>query len=228
MNSFAVYMAIIFFPGIIATIICENITIHIVKWGSFKYILYSFFFGVSSYILEQIVYFTIPHLSTFIQSTIENGLLSARILPLIHYVITDYRIPPKIIANIIVAIILSPAVAIIFSFVHNKKLLNRLAMKIKVSEKYGDESLYYLFASQRDVGYVVINEKEKNLTYQGILSSVSITGYIQEIILKDVEVYNYETSELVYASPCIYISKAPGGFTIEYPAKIDDKATLST
>jgi hypothetical protein len=219
-------MAIIFFPGILATIICDKITTHVTKWGAFKYTLYSFFFGVSSYIFEQIIYFVLPQLSTYSQSKIEREISTSNILPLIHYVINNYNIPQTVIANIIIAVTLSPIVAIIFSFVFNKKIVNIMAMKFKVSEKYGDESLYYLFSSQKNLKYVVISEKDKNLTYQGKLSAVSITDYIQEIILIDVKVYNYETSDLVYSSPSIYLSKPPGGFTIEYPAESHDETTL--
>lgn len=221
MNSFAAFLAIIFFPGIIASIICEQITIHSERWGYFKYTLYSFIFGIFSYIIEQLIYFFYPSFSIFVSyfSKIFNTKMS---MPIVLYAIKYYKIQPEIIMNVVIAVVFSPLVAFVFSYLYNKKIINRIASKFGISKKYGDETLYYRFASlfsdEANSNYVVINDKEKSLTYQGLLSIVSVNSSIQEIILDNVSVYDYDSSNFLYSSPRIYISKPPGGFTIEYPA----------
>src|SRR5713226_8089820 len=50
MNGIAVAVAVILFPGLIATVIADKITVHVKRWDSFKYSIYSFIFGVSCYV----------------------------------------------------------------------------------------------------------------------------------------------------------------------------------
>ncbi|HEX4299257.1 MAG TPA: hypothetical protein VH327_00145, partial [Gammaproteobacteria bacterium] len=57
MNELAIAVAIILFPGLIASVIADKITAHTRQWGTFKYGIYSFVFGVSCYGLLQIVYY---------------------------------------------------------------------------------------------------------------------------------------------------------------------------
>lgn len=53
MNELAIAVGVILFPGLITAVICDKITVHSPRWGSFKYSVYSFIFGVSCYVALQ-------------------------------------------------------------------------------------------------------------------------------------------------------------------------------
>lgn len=229
MNSFLVYISLIFFPGIIATIICDKITDHTEKWGYFKYTLYSFIFGITSYILAQILFlllyrFTLvgeirTALDSFFSSPMIISVFSAAIL-------TQHQVSSvNIITDVLFSTILSPFVAALAAVIINYKLLMKLSNKFKISNKYGDESLYYYFLNSKQTKFVTVRDNEKGLTYQGNVSSFSLTESIQELLLSEVIVYDYESSQKLYFSPFIYISKPPGGFAIEFPEEKNEESS---
>ena len=55
MNDIAVLIGLISFPGLIATILCDKLLVHAERWTSFKYGIYTFVFGVGSYVVLQVV-----------------------------------------------------------------------------------------------------------------------------------------------------------------------------
>jgi hypothetical protein len=55
MNEIAIAVSVIFFPGLISTIIADKVTVHSKSWTSFKYGIYSFVLGVFCYVIVQIL-----------------------------------------------------------------------------------------------------------------------------------------------------------------------------
>ena len=115
------------------------------------------------------------------------------------------------------ASLIAPVVAFFASAIVNLKLLNKFARLINVSEKFGDENLFSFFLNSNEVDWVYVRDKEGELTYLGRVVSYSECDSIQEIVLSNVSVYEYKTSEFVYDLSLIYLSKKLGSFVIEVP-----------
>ena len=113
---------------------------------------------------------------------------------------------------------LSLPVAFFVSWAINFKLLNKIAQKLRVSAKYGDENLYSYFLNAQEVDWVYIRDIENNLTYEGRVVSYSENENSQEIVLSEVKVYRYTDSKELYDMPKIYISREFGKLVIESPA----------
>jgi hypothetical protein len=64
MNELGVAIAVVLFPGLVASVICDKITVHAPRWNGFKYSIYSFLFGVLSYALLQLVVSSLAWLQT--------------------------------------------------------------------------------------------------------------------------------------------------------------------
>ena len=62
MNELVVAIAIILFPGLIATVIYDTLTVHQPRWGNFKYGIYSYIFGVVCYLLVGLLFRFIGYL----------------------------------------------------------------------------------------------------------------------------------------------------------------------
>jgi hypothetical protein len=108
--------------------------------------------------------------------------------------------------------------------VHNHKILNKIAKKVGVSTKFGDENLFSNYLSSGDIYWVYVRDHATNQTYEGQVRSWSETNNIQEMVLSDVTVYVYETSEKLYSLPSLYIARPAGTFVIEAipPTQIQD------
>lgn len=95
------------------------------------------------------------------------------------------------------------------------KFINRIALKFKVLNKYGDEYLFSYFLNSDEAECVYIRDKEAGYTYEGLIESFSEGENIQEVVLTNVKVYNFSESEYLYDVPRMYISQEPGRFAIE-------------
>jgi hypothetical protein len=215
MNGLAISVAIILLPGLMAAVICDKITVHNPRWDYFKYAVYSYLFGVVSYSLLQVGYWSIDFINNFCFCE------DVSFLPLKTWsIITDSEAKVDLKEIALAVFFTSPVVAFLASTLVNRKLITNLASKFGVSNKYGDENLFSFFLNSPGIDWVYIREKHKGFTYLGRIASFSENDKFQEIVLSDVEVYDYETSELLYKLEAIYLSNQIGSFVIELPNKV--------
>jgi len=212
MNELAVSIGVILFPGLIASVICDKTAAHSTKWDAFKYGIYSFIFGVTCYAVVQ-VFAAVFALAPPIFLRMSFGDLS---WPILHvWSIATAHKPDIALSEIVLATLMAPIVAGSATWISNGNLVNKLFQKLKISNKYGDENLFSHFLTDDQIICVYIRDLSTNQTYKGRVSSYSETDHIQEIVLKDVTVYEYETCNELYSLPSIYFSKPAGTFVIE-------------
>jgi hypothetical protein len=184
-------------PGAIAAIIFEKLTTH-KKWNTFQFIAHSILFGCLSYLLEYI--------PGYRGGEVNIGDFWKKI--------TGDNIPFKAIT---IAIPLSLIVGYIAAGIDHFKVINKIGKWFHLSHKYGDESLYYFFLNSKNVTEVYIKDIAKNITYHGVIDSYSETEKISEIVLRSVNVYQYDSSELKYSLDKLYLSKKKDDLIIEVP-----------
>lgn len=209
MNELVLAIAVVLLPGLIATIICERIVVHVRPWPSFKYIIYSFVLGVSCYFFLQFLVWLIsfiPSRVTFLPSL--TGKLDV-------WSIATGTSGTIDLAEIAAATALSVPVAFIAALIVNKKSLNHLASITGVSRKYGDENLFSYFLNSDDVWWVYIRDFDRKLTYQGRVQAFSETDEMQEIVLNKVTVFGYDNSSEYYSVPSLYLCRRIGELVIE-------------
>jgi hypothetical protein len=210
MNDLAIAIAIILFPGLIATIICDQIALHSPKWRSFKYGVYSFVFGVSCYILLQFGMWI---------SELVVGILRFALPPefsILHvWTFATSRHASINLGEVLLASLIAPIVAGAATAIDYWKLPTRIAQGLGLSFKYGDENLFSYYLNSTDILWVYIRDPSVNQTYKGRVRDFSESDHIQEIVLSDVEVYTYEDPKKLYDLPTIYLARPVGTFTIE-------------
>lgn len=209
MNDLAVLIGLISFPGLIATVICDKLLVHAERWNSFKYGIYTFILGVSSYVgLQFLTWITslacrrLPFLSDSVTLGLWETLSTGENLNF---------------SEVAWATGLSPIIALAIVYFVNKKHMIRFAQKLGISNKYGDENLFSYFLNSPDVIWVYIRDQSAGFSYMGAVRTFSETKEVQEIALTDVTVYSYEESILLYKLDSIYLSKPIGAFIIESP-----------
>jgi len=223
MNSLAVAIAVILLPGLIASVICDKITVHTPKWGSFKYSIYSFVLGMLSYGLLQGINWVIDIAQGFpchMHEVIFSQLSTWSIIQNEKTIIKP--------GEVFFATLLAPVVALIASGIVNYKIINKVSQRLKISQKYGDENLFSFFLNSKEVDWVYVRDKENGFTYLGRVVSSSECDSIQEVVLSEVTVYEYETSDPLYDVSVIYLSKKLGSFLIEVPKEVDTNGKETT
>lgn len=206
-NQLVIVVIFILMPGIIAAIICDKITSH-TRWDSFKFTLYALMLGMASYAALQMIVYAF------------NVIMAVQVKEVSW---TNLKIWNSSLNGgqelaaweICAAIGLSIPVAVFAAWLVNYKIFNKLAQKINVSTKFGDENLYSYYLNAQEIDWVYIRDIENNYTYQGRVVSHAENDKVQELVLSDVSVFRLEDSELLYEVPTIYLSKEMGKFIIE-------------
>jgi hypothetical protein len=206
LNQLVVTLIFILIPGIVAAIISDKLTHHS-RWDSFKFSLYSLTLGVGCYVLLQVITYLFDILSGF---SIES--ISWTNLQIWNSALNGADIAAW---EICVATLLSLPVAFFASWLIHFKFFNKIAHKLRVSNKFGEENLYSYYLNAQEIDWVYVRDIENNLTYQGRVVSHSENDNAQEIVLSEVSVFRYEDSEFLYNVPTIYLSRGVGKLVIE-------------
>jgi len=208
LSEFTLKLLFLFFPGIIAYLIIQNLT-NPSKKSDFYFILYAFVFGVFSYL---ITYFFAPLLHidfNFIGCLFDKNCSIDT-------------------ANITKTIAITTGFAIllgfVFSYLININLLFKICSFIKITNKSGNGDVWEEIYFKRNKTWVRIIDFEQDLVYEGWISRFS-TGFKEnEILLKEVKIYKNSTREPVYQEEegkydldALYITRKQDNLTIEFP-----------
>jgi hypothetical protein len=123
--------------------------------------------------------------------------------------------------EVIWASIASPPIAALAILVSNKKYLTKIARRLGISNKYGDENLFTYYLNSNEIQYIYVRDPSVNQTYRGQVWQYSETDHIQEVVLADVTVYEYESSDELYKLRTIYLARPIGTFIIEQANTIE-------
>jgi hypothetical protein len=200
-SALTLKLIILLIPGAIATRVYQKITIHS-EWTSFQFVANSILFGTFSYLITL----TITDVISSSENTDFWQMLTSKTLPY-----------SAILWACLVALLIGFCVSAIDHF----KLLNWVAKKIKVSNKYGDENLYSYFLNADNVNEVYIRDYENNLTYHGLVDSFSETEEICEIVLLDVAIYSNKDGTLNNTLDKVYLARPKNNLTIELPITLE-------
>ena len=208
MNELVVTLVLILLPGIIAAVVADKITVHS-KWGSFKFGLYALLLGVGCYVALQAAYW----IWCFLIEAACGSCAEYEQIQIWRAALDDgVSIRGW---EVVLATLLALPVAFLASWVINYKLLNRLAQRLRITTKYGDENLYSHYLNSEEIDWIYVRDPEAGLTYQGRVMSLSENESVNEVVLVDVTVYRYKDSKKLYEAPSLYLSKPLGSFTIE-------------
>jgi hypothetical protein len=208
MNDLLLTIGIISFPDLIAALVCDKLVVHTRPWDSFKYGIYTFVFGVSSYVALQAVYSALLSFDRYLPYLqVSTGLSTWDVI--------SSRKGAVSYAEVAWATLISPLVAAIASVTVNYKVINKLAQRFNISHKFGDENLYSYFLNSPNINWIYVRDFKNNLTYQGQVQSFSETTEIQELVLADVTVFEYSTSDEFYSIPFLYLCGPHGSYVIE-------------
>jgi len=116
---------------------------------------------------------------------------------------------------IVLALLLGVLLSLVVSALIDKKVLNRVARVLCVTQKFGDRDVWSYIMNAEETTWLVVRDRNAGVYYVGQLSTYSDEERVREIVLDNTEVFDNETGESRYTVGKVYFSFLYEGITIE-------------
>ena len=177
------------------------------KWESIDIGLNTLLFGVLSYLLLQLIYSSFNKGELIIWQRLQDN----QSVP--YFEIFQACMVSIFATGVVVAIV-------------NKQLVNKVANWLRITTKYGEYNLFYTFLSSNDVSEVHVKDPENNLIYTGYVRYYSEDDDVREIVLEDVDLFEYDTAVHMNSLSYVYLNRAKSDILIiEIPKKNNNGKT---
>ena len=203
---------LLFLPGVVSTLMLNQITGN-KKMSPFNFFIYAALLGITSFIIMELSVSLINVLETIFSKEIDIqwGLN----LTIWDNLFENERSFNKL--EIFLSYLLSVPLGLFYGFIVSKKLFNKLFQRLKFTHRYGDDDVWSFFLNSPDTQWVLVRDKNTNLTYFGSVRAYSDTTVSREILLNDVTVFTSDLWEYLYCSESVYLELENNNFTIEIP-----------
>ncbi len=200
LSEFTFKLIMIFLPGIITLTIVEQLTVHRAT-EPYRYFIYSLLFGFCCYFLYYPISL-IPFLGmdfSFFKTLSSNK-------------------PNLDFKEIAIATLLAIPLGFIISIFDNKKVLNKIANLLNITNKFGEPDVWSYIMNSQEPEWVIVRDIENDLMYEGWVHAFSESGERDELFLRDVKVYTNKTAMELYETPGLYLPQSREKLTIEFPS----------
>ena len=125
-------------------------------------------------------------------------------------------------AEIAVATATGLLLSILWIYASTYKWLTRFLKFIKATKADGDEDVWGFTFNSGRLGndYVHFRDFESKTVSAGWVTSFSEVGGLRELVLEDVEVFDFDGNKL-YDTPMLYLARSPEKIHIEFPYRPD-------
>jgi hypothetical protein len=207
-SELTIKLLLIFLPGIIATIIVDNLTTH--RNRDFKY------FIINSYLLGMLTYLLLNLLISINNSiVIWNGFEPTLKMKFLGNLLNmSDQISIK---EVFFATLLAILIGIIVSVCINYKIFHQIAIKLGITRKFGDADVWQYTFNSPDITWVIVRNIDTDIMYQGWVHAFSDTCDINELFLRQVTVYKNSTGIKLYEMDGIYIKQNKDVLVLEFP-----------
>lgn len=203
----------IFFPGLIAVIIINNLTTH--KKVEFKFfIIYSFILGTLSYMVIYILLIVNNIYLGF------NGFKSHKNLAFMDVLTNNESFVNG--KEIIFATIIAFFLSLLISLILNNGWLHIIARKLKITNQFGEKDVWQYLFNSPELSWITVRDFSTNMIYQGYVAAFSDTHAENELLIQDVYVYDSKTGNYLYDLNALYITRDKSDLTIEIQKKEAD------
>lgn len=202
-SDFTIRLLLLFFPGIIATLILDKLTTH--RGRELRdFILYSFILGVTSY---SLLYLAIQVINLFYKKTLTVIFFEA---------LTSGKTTINF-KEVFFATLIAVLLGVFMSIIVNRKMIHRAAQKLKITKKFGDSDVWQYIFESPDIEWITVRDLSNDLVYQGWVSAYSDTHENNELFLRDVIVYRNSDGSRLYDVKGIYLTKNKDDIILEFP-----------
>jgi hypothetical protein len=207
-SALVLRLIVIMLPGIVCALLVEKLTIHKPQ-NEFRFVMNVLLFGFLSYVCLGIM----SGLASWAIGLTPWSPVRAKLG--FWDSLLDERAPISFLEiglSVLVAVPLAYAISA-FSF---RRLASRLGVWLRVTNKFGDEPLFYAeLATLKEGTLLSVWHGRNALVYEGTLRSLSKDSGFNEITLQDVIAYKAADMKSEYRLPMCYIACDEKSLVIE-------------
>jgi hypothetical protein len=203
LSEFSLRIIFLFVPGIISLLVIEKLSFH-KEYKVFQFLIYSLIIGFGNY---SVYYAILKAVNPIIHKGYSCSFFSA-------LADSSAKVDFGEIAMVsLLAIITGYVLTVLINF----KVLNRLGRFLRVTKKFGDLDVWSFIMNSKNIEWVIVRDHETDLMYEGWVELFSDSTEEDELLLRDVIVFNNSTGEELYKTPGLYLPKKRENITIEFP-----------
>jgi hypothetical protein len=209
---------IILVPGIVSMLVLERMIVH-TKIDFDRFAIYTIVMSFFSYLLSSLLWSLLYHAYTFLEWNVPR--IAAPKMIIDSFITVDkmdyYIVLWVSLLGILLSLLLAKAI--------NKKYLHRLGQILKITKKYGDESVWdYFHNKQEETIWVTVRDMKNDLMYFGWIEAYSDDSIeYDELLLRDVDVYQNSTGENHYSINEAYICGKREDLRIEISTNLEEE-----
>jgi hypothetical protein len=195
-------LALLFLPGLIWAGIDARYASKS-KPSDIEFFLRAFLFGLTSYAATFAIY------SLFGWDVTVVNLVDAATQPIVTR---------AILKEVLAATAIGFALGVLWIYIASYKVLWNILRWVHATKRYGDEDVWDFTFNSREavVEYIHFRDFENKFVYAGWVSTFSETEKLRELVLRDVQVYDFDGKQL-YDIPLLYLARPPENLHIEFP-----------
>ena len=203
MTEFALRIVLLFFPGILCALLVENL-VPTREWSDTRFALYSLVLGLGNYLIYALA-FSAAHRAWPPRIWFFKALTSQGPLELEYF---------EIVWVSAIAVIVGLFICVAL----NRHWLQKFAQAANISRKFGDLDVWSHTFNSSDLTdrWVVVRDFARDLAYEGWVDAFSDSGAENELLLREVVVYQSSTSLKLYDVESVYLSRKKDELTIEF------------
>lgn len=213
-SEFSFRLILIFVPGILCYWLIESLT-NTVKANISFFSVRSFVFGFLAYAVDNLLRSVVVDKfksSYLFETTFEDLIVNNNEISLLYI---------SYICGI------ACVLGLVFSFIIQKRFLYRFALLLRITNKSSDSDIWSNVhqSDQTDYSWVYIRDYGKKIVIRGWVYHYSSDFKTNELLLRDVTVYDFEGGEL-YSVPALYYTAKHDQLYIEFPKAIENVEEL--
>ncbi|MDB6066715.1 MAG: hypothetical protein JWR26_2923 [Pedosphaera sp.] len=208
LKEFTFRLILLFFPGLVAFVLFDRLTIH-KKPELFVVVINSALFGFGAYGLVWLLSLGLfPYLNTLwsLNLPVKVGFWNA---------LQDSTQKLEV-AEIFLASVAAVLLALIATVFSNRKIHYWFARIMLLSKKSGELDVWAAVMNSRSTAFVTVRDTESDLMYDGWIQSYSEDHQLPEMMLRDVAVYRNSTGAFLYQIGAVYLKLNPEKVVLEF------------
>lgn len=117
-------------------------------------------------------------------------------------------------------------IALFSSSIYNNSLIIKFAQLVKATRRFSGENVWDYLFNMKDTQWIVVRDFEINRTYYGFVAAFSDSGDCRELLMKDVDVYDF-SGNFLHEMQVLYFSRKPDLLNIEVYNYIDSQGNTN-
>ncbi len=128
------------------------------------------------------------------------------------------KFTPSILKEVASALGVGLMLAIVWLYSANYKWVSRLLQSIGATKTDVDEDVWdFAFNSPGETTeYVNFRDFDNRIIYSGVVKRSSATANLRELVLRNVEIYDFDGNKLL-DTPLLYLARKPENSHLEFP-----------